>query len=1675
MKTDSSRKVLTTGVAVALFIGLILVLRSFPVDSRAAKGYLYMYSDDRVLSPSETPVISVRGMGSTRIDFTVWKFDPAVHYEKHGSLSSCTEILPQDATLVRKFSKYPRAKKAGGEFSINLNVRSEGKGGYLIKACDSEGRESSEWFLVTDLGLLTKMGQSELFVYAHTFSEDAPCENAGIVVYGENRKVIGEGITDHDGVYTLNVEGASKGGISVVGTREDASGASFAQVSSWRYWEDSRYKVYIYTDRPIYRPGQKVSFKGILREDVGGTFEVLDEEEVTIEVRDAKDACIYKTETKTNDYGSFTGEVILGDEPSLGTYRVLANVRGSVHYGWFKVAEYRKPEYEIQVSTDKKTYVAGDDISAKIEATYYFGKPVPKAKVRYAVYSQPYYRPYYSTEDLGYFSVTDEYYGYYGELIDSGEGTTSESGAMEFAIKTEKIPRSKRLFIEATVTDESLREVTGRTSVILARGLFDLVAQPAEYVVSPGAPVKVHVKAETLEGKPFATDLKWQSMKVKWDEKKSTRWKEESGSFATQADGKADFEFTPREEGSYVVEISGSDSRGNHIVEEVYVWVAGDAGRWPSYGGTEIEIITDKDVYEIGDTAKVLVNTTFDHVWAVVAIEGRDLTSYEVVELTGHTRLFEVAITEELSPNAFFTVTLIRGKRLYSQEKVMYVSVKDKFLDVSIIPDKDTYGPGEKASYTIKTCDHEGRPVRAEVSVGIVDASIYAIQTELAPDIRKAFYGSIWNRTITNYSFPRWYYGGADKEAGDSDVRKDFPDTAFWEPTIVTDRKGTARVSFPMPDSLTTWRATVRAHTPETLVGFATRDVITTKDLIVRLSTPRFFTLDDTTYVSTIVHNYTDRQVDAKVNLKADGVTLDDGNERKVTLEPGGQVLLDWKVTCDKVGVAKFTASAKAGRAQDALEISVPVLPFGKQAQVFQGGEVGDDPSHNGKAQIEFNIPQNALDDTVSVEVRLAPSVAATALGALEYLTSYPYGCVEQTMNSFLPNIIVSKTLSELGIKMPEISKDLPKMVEAGLARIYRYQHDEGGWGWWEYDKPNARMTAYAVYGLNLAKKAGFQVDDGVLMRGKKALGGFLNKPRNVDDLTYNLFVMSEVGENVLPRLDEMITRRNELSNYSLALLALTLENVERPDDAEIVLGDLVDRSRGDDTRTYWDASSNEWYWADNRVETTAYGLLAMLAVDPHNSPAPQVVRWLSEARLGNAWNSTKDTAIAIMALTEYMNLRDEISPSLTATAVLNGKRVEKTRFTGKNVWDKETKIEIDPKQLVAGKNELTIEKAGKGRLYYSVACEYYTPSQTLAPEENGLSVRRGYYRKVEGTDTYEPITGPVTPGDEITVRITINTDSPRTYIMVEDPLPSGFEAVDTPYDIYSWDFWYGRKEVRDEKVAIFSAYLKEGENEIVYSIRAERPGEYKVMPTRVWGMYAPDVYGTSESSEIVCELPNIASFSTTVKDPEQNRNHNIALAASMIDGFVIQPGEIFSFDKVLGPRLSSTGYKDARVISGGKSMPGVAGGICQVSTTLYNAALRAGLEIIERHPHSQPVDYVPPGLDATVSEDAGLDLRIKNQLDVPVTIGARMEGARLIVDVRADLLMPQNIHVATEVLDVERPRLLGSGSNNARVSSGKNGVRVAVWRSIDIDGTVHRELISEDYYKPIHALAYDT
>jgi len=142
-----------------------------------------------------------------------------------------------------------------------------------------------------------------------------------------------------------------------------------------------------------------------------------------------------------------------------------------------------------------------------------------------------------------------------------------------------------------------------------------------------------------------------------------------------------------------------------------------------------------------------------------------------------------------------------------------------------------------------------------------------------------------------------------------------------------------------------------------------------------------------------------------------------------------------------------------------------------------------------------------------------------------------------------------------------------------------------------------------------------------------------------------------------------------------------------------------------------------------------------------------------------------------------------------------------------------------------------------------------------------------------------------------------------------------------------------------------------------------------------------------------------MGEYTTKFTAEPKSRNENISHAAHSIDGLVIEPGEIFSYNKAIGPTTKQTGYKRARIFIKGKKAFGYGGGVCQVSSTLYNAAADAGMDIVERHSHSLPVEYVPKGKDAATSY-GGLDFKFKNTYSYPVEIDTKVTEDSLIVQI---------------------------------------------------------------------------
>jgi uncharacterized protein YfaS (alpha-2-macroglobulin family) len=258
-------------------------------------------------------------------------------------------------------------------------------------------------------------------------------------------------------------------------------------------------------------------------------------------------------------------------------------------------------------------------------------------------------------------------------------------------------------------------------------------------------------------------------------------------------------------------------------------------------------------------------------------------------------------------------------------------------------------------------------------------------------------------RTFDSLKPARWLYpegpglGGGDGEAAGA-PRRNFLDTAYWAPTVLTDESGQATITFQLPDNLTEWRAMARAITTDTLVGQDTARMVVSQDIVVRPALPRFLVQGDVVTLTFVVNNFTTQAVSATVQLDLEGLApLGEGAEdgQVVHVPQGGSAVAGWPVRAEIAGEARITARATATYSgarlagRDAVELPLPVHPLAVPEIIsFAGDLVPDSPT----ATISIPLPADAIEGLSRLEVNLAPSVAPGLLGGLEYLIDYPFG-----------------------------------------------------------------------------------------------------------------------------------------------------------------------------------------------------------------------------------------------------------------------------------------------------------------------------------------------------------------------------------------------------------------------------------------------------------------------------------------------------------------------------------------------------------------------------------------------------------------------------------------------------------------------------------------------------------
>ncbi|MFN2578301.1 MAG: alpha-2-macroglobulin [Pyrinomonadaceae bacterium] len=1283
---------------------------------------------------------------------------------------------------------------------------------------------------------------------------------------------------------------------------------------------------YIYTDRPIYRPAQSVFFKGILRQWGTAGYKLLDSKTVTVTVEDPNNGKMFEKDLALSARGTFSGQLDLGEEAPLGSYNITAAVGDAKSSGYFEVQEYKKPEFKVTVKGPKQFAAVGEKVRFNIAANYFFGAPVTNAEVHYFIYRQRYYHWWWGDQSNDEFDDAagpeneggdEQDYAYYGnDPVAEGDAEINSQGqaSVEFVVpapkENEEWDYSYRL--EAQVTDASRREMQGSASFIGTRGQTVADAYPERYLYYQGDAAKIRVKTADYAGKAVSEKVTLKFIEQKYEkvekevENNGYKYKDVTyvlherelgaGELNTDSQGNATYDFTVPSPGSIYVKAIIYENGKEIVNRGGSFWAPDKKGEWADfeyrdYDEKAIKLVPDKKSYQPGETAHVLAMLPADKAHLLVTTELSEVMTVREIDSSGRSIVIDVPVDRKYEPNVYLDVSFVKDNDMYSQSQLIAVPARDKMLKLDIVPNKKEFKPRDVASYTILARNEDGSPAaNTEVSLGIVDEAIYSIQPETAGNIKREFYGKRFDEVQTSLAIHYTFTGYAGEKPADlaknkssyqladfknesafaePTIRKEFKDTAFWQPDVVTGGDGKATVSFKLPDNLTTWRATARGVTADTRVGSAVQKTIARKDVIMRLEMPRFLTEGDTVTISGVVHNFLKSDKSTKISLDLNGAQLLDSPAETITIKQNGEHRVDWRVQANQVGKLTLLAKALTDTESDAVEMTMEIVPHGLKQTA---GNTTTLTQNDADQTFNLDLPGRADTQARNLRIEASPSIAGALFGALDYLTSFPYGCTEQTMSSFLPNVVVAQALKDVPTAKIRATNDLNTKVQKGMDRLYAYQHSDGGWGWWKDDKSDPFMTAYVVDGLTMASRAGFQIEAWRRDQGREKLSSLLNAGKNdngnpIDDETraYMIYAFSESGDGDSHFLEDLYSRRNNLGPYGRALLALALH--ERKDGrAREVAGLIEGAAQKDEFEAHWQTARVNDYGRDVYldVEATALSLKALAQISSGSDLLPKVARWLvKNRRNGYYWLSTKETAFAIYGLTDYLKVSRELSPDYSFEVYVNGQKVAGQHIGATEATNAQT-VSINRKANELGaSNQIRIVKHGQGALYVSSALEYFTADENVPAQSSAALKLTREYLRLRVTDNesgkpawkIEPLTGELRSGDMIVVRLHL-TGARAQYLMIEDPIPAGAEQVAQVSGIYlnyslgQWSDWYSNREFRDNRTAIFMNYF-DGDATLQYAMRVEVPGEFKIAPARAELMYQPTVQSNTSNDRL--------------------------------------------------------------------------------------------------------------------------------------------------------------------------------------------------------------------------------
>ena len=1249
--------------------------------------------------------------------------------------------------------------------------------------------------IVSHFNTVMKASQEQVFLWVSRLANQSALVDAPITVFTSRGKTVIEGKTNQDGFFLGNYgreNDPSYPYFALVGDSTNPDTFSMASTignSGQIYWDSgfnvdyspSNLKVYTYTDRPIYQPGQTIFFKSILRELRNGQYNLPAKKAYQVDVYGESgygvSQEIFSEKMTPNEFGSLSAEIQLAEGAFPGSYRIQIK-DGDVYLDnyYFEVANYRKPELELEVNLNQADLLFGDDLAAEVRAEYYFGMPGANLEVNWVLLARRAYFPMpgFQSGSLDTSWMHPKYYPWdrdvLGQTVLMGTGKTDQEGRLNLALAGEDIMAADLkeqtiLTLEVTLKDANGLPISQRATATLHPETFYIGIQSKQVVGRACEAAEFLVKTvDWTQQAAGQVALEAAFSQINWElsdfsdvnmgpQYTAVETVISTASPITNSDGEVRLAFTPPEAGTYQLTL-----KAGKAVSQVLLWVSGEsAARWPELANNKIELIADAKDYQPGQIANIFIPNPFaGQVTGLVTLEREAVLKSEIINISGAGINYPIAIDETLLPNVYLSVLIIGkdagGTFAYRQGMLnLPVSPLRQLLKLDVAIDPQVALPGEEVSAVLTVTDYLGEPVQGEFSIAAVDKAIFALMSPTEQPIKDAFYGNrpisiLSGLSIAGYTsmMAQEAYGigggGGDGLIG-TQLREDFQDTAYWEANVITGANGKGNFKFKLPDNLTTWQVLARGINSTHQVGETTVEILTQKSLMIIPKTPRFLVSGDRVKLGASVFNNTDETLNVEINLAAKGFRLDQETSQTQVFQipaKGGESV-GWWGTVEDAEAVDLVFSASAGAYTDATTPEaglIPVKQYLTPVRFTTAGVLGE----AGTTLEVVSLPKSVEAQGGALTLSLTASLSEVILQGLEAIPIEEHDDTFTLTAALLSNLVAYASFNSMGILEPELAAELKAQIELAANRLQANQSYDGGWQWFtpadRSEESSLIATGYALLSLQRALEAGFPVNEFIVTAGQEFLQTNQKSPDSKSDsqawqlqafLTYANRKNKAVTADILADLYQV---RSQLTPWAKAFLALSLyEKDIRDERVKTLISDLESSAIRSATGAFWESEAYWWSMPGTPAFTTAVVMTALADIKPASPLLNDGLRYLmSLPQVNQRWGSTFDHAWVLIAINETVQGTGDLQANFNFSSMLNNRPIAQGAASGQTA-NKPIQTSVPISDLnPAGSNILAITRdEGPGRLYYRGDLLVYQPAEQAQAVNKGIAIEREY------------------------------------------------------------------------------------------------------------------------------------------------------------------------------------------------------------------------------------------------------------------------------------------------------------------------------------------------------------